>query len=136
MKGLEKYDFKSSFKTWVFRVATNVVIDYGRKERRHIKYSVQDYDLSPGYHIEQGNSIEKMIIEKDEITALKKALKRLPVKLKTIVILKEFNELTFVEISEILKIPVSTVKSRLYTALEKLRVEIDKYFQGGMNVEN
>ena len=43
------------------------------------------------------------------------------------ILLKEFEEMTFQEISETLQQPLSTVKSRLYTALKQLRLRLDKY---------
>jgi RNA polymerase sigma-70 factor (ECF subfamily) len=50
----------------------------------------------------------------------------LPFELKQVVIMKEFEDMTFQEISETLGIPLSTVKSRLYTALKQLRKKLEE----------
>ena len=51
---------------------------------------------------------------------------RSPVELRQVVVMKEFEEMTFQEISDTLEIPLSTVKSRLYTALKQLRMRLER----------
>jgi RNA polymerase sigma-70 factor (ECF subfamily) len=51
----------------------------------------------------------------------------LPSDLRQVVVMKEFEELTFQEISEALELPLSTVKSRLYTALRQLQMRLQKF---------
>jgi RNA polymerase sigma-70 factor (ECF subfamily) len=46
--------------------------------------------------------------------------------MRQVIIMKEYEELTFAEIAEILQVPVSTVKSRLYTGLQQMRAKLDK----------
>jgi RNA polymerase sigma-70 factor (ECF subfamily) len=50
----------------------------------------------------------------------------LPIDLRQVVVMKEFEEMTFQEISDTLEIPLSTVKSRLYTALKQLRMKLER----------
>jgi RNA polymerase sigma-70 factor (ECF subfamily) len=49
------------------------------------------------------------------------------VDLRQVVVMKEFEELTFQEIADVLDIPLSTVKSRLYTALRQLQMRLQKF---------
>ena len=56
--------------------------------------------------------------------AVRKAVNSLPLELRQIVLMKEFEELTFREISDALDLPLSTVKSRLYTALKQLHMKL------------
>ena len=51
----------------------------------------------------------------------------LPQELREVVLMKEFEELTFQEIADALQIPLSTVKSRLYTALRQLRLRLERF---------
>src|ERR1700752_4544087 len=51
----------------------------------------------------------------------------LPIDLRQVVVMKEFEELTFREIAEALDLPLSTVKSRLYTALKQLQMRLQKF---------
>jgi RNA polymerase sigma-70 factor (ECF subfamily) len=51
----------------------------------------------------------------------------LPLDLRQVIVMKEFEELTFREMADALEIPLSTVKSRLYTALRQLQLRLQKY---------
>src|SRR5262245_40661749 len=57
---------------------------------------------------------------------VRKALYALPAEMRQVIIMKEYEELTFAEIAEILRIPVSTVKSRLYTGLQQMGARLEK----------
>ena len=69
-----------------------------------------------------GRSAEKV----ERMKLVRQAVGALPTDLKQVVVMKEFEEMTFLEISETLEIPLSTVKSRLYTALKQLRMKLDR----------
>ena len=55
---------------------------------------------------------------------VRKALQALPSDMRQVIVMKEYEEMTFAEIAEVLKIPVSTVKSRLYTGLQLMRAKL------------
>jgi RNA polymerase sigma-70 factor (ECF subfamily) len=57
---------------------------------------------------------------------VRRAVGALPPELRQVVVMKEFEDLTFQEISEVLDLPLSTVKSRLYTALKQLRMRLER----------
>jgi RNA polymerase sigma-70 factor (ECF subfamily) len=59
--------------------------------------------------------------------AVRRAVNSLPVDLRQVVVMKEFEELTFKEIGDVLDLPLSTVKSRLYTALRQLEMRLHKF---------
>jgi RNA polymerase sigma-70 factor (ECF subfamily) len=68
------------------------------------------------------------VVEKREITqAVRRAVNGLPVELRQVIVMKEFEELTFKEIADTLELPLSTVKSRLYTALKQLQMRLEKF---------
>ena len=60
----------------------------------------------------------------EEIMDLHESLKKLDMKYKTIILLKYFEDLTLKDISDILKLPLSTVKTQLYRGLEKLKIDL------------
>lgn len=68
---------------------------------------------------------EKTILEKDEIQMVRKAVSRLPEKLKHTIYLYYYAQMSVEDISSLLKIPKGTVMSRLYKGREKLRQMID-----------
>jgi RNA polymerase sigma-70 factor, ECF subfamily len=57
---------------------------------------------------------------------VRQAVGALPSDLREVIVMKEFEEMTFQEISDTLEVPLSTVKSRLYTALKQLRMRLDR----------
>ena len=64
---------------------------------------------------------------RQETAAVRRAINGLPIELRQVIVMKEFEELTFREISEALELPLSTVKSRLYTALKQLQMRLQKF---------
>jgi RNA polymerase sigma-70 factor (ECF subfamily) len=65
--------------------------------------------------------------EKSErLSHVRAAVNSLPPELRQVIVMKEFEEMTFQEISDILELPLSTVKSRVYTALKQLRMKLEK----------
>ncbi|MBN2134583.1 MAG: RNA polymerase sigma factor [Acidobacteria bacterium] len=127
---LQKFNYDSSFKTWLYRVATNTVIDYQRKQLRYREVSTDDFVME-GLRTDSEESVEDKMENINRINAVQSAIKKLPKIQKHVLILKEFSGMTFDEISESTGIPISTVKSRLYTALENLKKEISRQYQGG-----
>ena len=68
------------------------------------------------------------VVEGRETTAaVRLAVNSLPLELRQVVVMKEFEELTLKEIAEALDLPLSTVKSRLYTALRQLQMRLEKF---------
>ena len=64
---------------------------------------------------------------KQRAEAVRRAVSSLPQELREVVLMKEFEELTFQEIADALQVPLSTVKSRLYTALSQLRLRLERF---------
>ena len=64
---------------------------------------------------------------RQETIAVRRAINSLPIELRQVVVMKEFEELTFQEIADVLELPLSTVKSRLYTALKQLQMRLQKF---------
>jgi RNA polymerase sigma-70 factor (ECF subfamily) len=62
----------------------------------------------------------------ERLNLVRQAVGALPSDLRQVVVMKEFEEMTFLEISETLDLPLSTVKSRLYTALKQLRMRLER----------
>lgn len=64
------------------------------------------------------------IADKEDIMILHESLNKLEIKYKTIIILRFFEDLTLQEIADIVKLPLSTVKSHLYRGLKKLKIDL------------
>lgn len=106
---------KASFKTWITRILINNFKQYYRKIK-----SVEV--ISIDREIYSDDSCDSVL----ESLYIRELLAKLDYKYRTVVILKYINGMTIDEISQVLRIPQSTVKSRLYRALKKLENEISK----------
>jgi len=108
---------KGAFTTWLYRVTVNHCLSRRRK-RRLLTVSLEKVPpLAPTEHPSFQDRLENE-------EAIRQALSRLTEKLRTVVILRYYSELSYAEIAQILNIPVGTVKSRLSLALETLRKEL------------
>lgn len=122
---LNQYDEKQKFSTWIFRIGKNLCIDLLRKKKdvRSLDTGYNDdkeviyYDKLTSDEI----SPENRVLLSEFQDQLLKVIDKLSVKYKTIVTLYYLNELTLEEISEVLGLPVTTVKTRLYRGREQLR---------------
>lgn len=115
-KALSSADTLKSFeyiKTWVYRIVINTSITYIRKK----KYTVVSDKIEIKFdNIE--NDLEQNIDLYD-------AIDRLSEKEKTVVVLKYFEDMKFDEIARVTQCNINTLKSRLYSAINKLRIIID-----------
>ena len=108
---------KGAFTTWLYRITVNHCLS--RRRKRHLLF-VSLEKVSPLALTEHPSSQDRL--ENEE--AIQRALSRLSEKLRTVVILRYYLELSYAEIAQTLNIPVGTVKSRLDLALKTLRQEL------------
>ncbi len=142
-KNLKHLRDKNLFSSWVYKIALNYCRMYSRKgkisdrsdswedhanniEKKAKVYEANRDDLTP-YEVMEKKELERVV----DI-----AIDRLPPLQKEIIILKEFSGLKFVEISKILRIPVSTAKSRMYLGLKNLKREIERILKFEGNILN
>ena len=105
-------------KTWFYRILINESISFLRKTGKVIPLE----DLQAPQRPPAGDSTG---VHKDEYIDLYAAIDRLPPDLKTIVILRFFEDMKYEEIAEITSVNLNTVKSRLRRALERLKLDVE-----------
>lgn len=116
-KALSKNDSLTkpeAIKSWFYRIVVNTALDFIRKERK-IQY--MDDDLLEFY----GSAQLDVTADID----LERALEELPQPLREVIILRFFEDLKIDEVAAVLGLPPSTVKTRLYKALELLRINME-----------
>ncbi len=121
-RNLVMFKGDSKFSSWLFRVATNDCIDHLRRVKVRKEQSLdqyQDHGFDVADEAETAN-VSGVLQDKLERRRIAEALDRLPDLQKSVVIMKVYEEMTFDQIADILNEPVSTVKSRLYKALQSL----------------
>ncbi|PWU70468.1 RNA polymerase sigma factor SigW [Gracilibacillus dipsosauri] len=125
---IQSYDENRKFSTWLYRIATNLAIDRMRKKK-------PDYYLDAEIKGTEGMNLYSQIpdngvLPEDEVTSLEtqsyiqKEIMQLPAKYRSIIALRFIDELSLKEISEILEIPVGTVKTRIHRGREALRKKL------------
>ena len=128
IKNLHTFNKEKNFKVWIFSITRNTVIDYFRK-KKHIVFSaldsIDDEGSSFEYEIKDEADDSYLILEKKEnLKELEKALEVLTDNERMIISLKHTEDMTFMEIGEVMDEPLNTVKSRYTRALKKLKHRI------------
>jgi RNA polymerase sigma-70 factor, ECF subfamily len=108
----------AKFSTWIFRIANNVCIDALRK--RHGDASLDEMRQGGFDVVSDQPTAYELMTENDRKEKIRLALARIPAKLRIALILRDFESLSYEEISASLKIPPGTVKSRINRAREIL----------------
>jgi RNA polymerase sigma-70 factor (ECF subfamily) len=112
---LDTYDPERKFFSWIYRIAVNECLNYRRARRPHEQLAVTLEAKQP----------EMDVVEAQELSdRVRAALMELTTDLREVVLLKYFAELSYDEISEAIGVPEKTVKSRLFTARQRLGVRL------------
>ncbi len=115
-QNIRKLEDAGRFAPWLFRIAHNEAFSQFRKRR--LEAESTDAEM-----VERERAAERVYPIEDAL-AVSSALNRLTADQKEAVVLKIYQGFKFEEMAEILEVPVSTIKSRLYTALDLLKVEL------------
>jgi RNA polymerase sigma-70 factor (ECF subfamily) len=133
-KHFAEFEGKSSFSTWLFRIATHLAIDSVRRERRSLKDELDDVsegDLTEGgegiLSTALGNDPRENLLRRELGGKIQDALASLPEKHRTILVLREVEGLSYEELAERLEIHKGTVMSRLFHARKKMQAALRRY---------
>jgi RNA polymerase sigma-70 factor (ECF subfamily) len=129
-RSLAAFRGEAKVSSWLHRIAVNQCITRQRRARVRAETGIEDEVESAGerFLATAAQSSPAGATERKQRTeAVRRAVASLPPELREVVLMKEFEELTFQEIADALQIPLSTVKSRLYTALKQLRLRLGKF---------
>jgi RNA polymerase sigma-70 factor (ECF subfamily) len=110
---LNKYKPMSSFRNWLYRIAANATVDYLRKEK-------ETTELSEASIAAQDDGPEESVLGKERAECVKEAVLSLPPASRAVLVLREYEKLSYQEIAETLGLPKGTVMSRLNYARKRL----------------
>ena len=130
LKNISKFKITptGTFQAWLYRIATNEVNQFYRKNNRYKFHPSEDMDLFYSQEVpeeEISNALKDMDLT-DDIKDLHEEISKLDEKYRSIIFLKYFEGKKFSEIEEITGIKEGTLKSHLSRAIEKLRSEMQK----------
>jgi RNA polymerase sigma-70 factor (ECF subfamily) len=121
---LDQYDPKhGDLSNWLMRLARNLIIDDYRHRQRNPQDSMADDVEDHAFHLRSvGGSVHKEIERRELARQVQEGIDKLAPDLRTCVILRDIEELSYQEIVDLLKIPEGTVKSRI----NRGRIELAK----------
>ncbi len=124
-RNLSKFRGEAKFSSWIYRIALNIC-NTKLRSRSKTFISLEEQREETGFEIavedrELGNHIQQEQIARH----VRRALQALPAEMRQVIIMKEYEGLKFAEIAEILGIPLSTVKTRMYTGLAEMRKRLN-----------
>ena len=129
-RGIKRFKGDSQFYTWIFRIAVNETISARRKQDRVRRTRSLDAAGARGERLpdpadssyEPGAAAEA----RDELTRLRRAIHGLPEELSCVLVLRDIDGLSYAEVSEVLQIPIGSVKSRIHRARGVLKTQLTR----------
>jgi RNA polymerase sigma-70 factor (ECF subfamily) len=131
LESIHRFDPKRNFEAWLFAVARNLTIDHLRRLRPQSldELSENNLPLLERFPAQGVGALEK-VLSSEQATLVQQALESQPAAYREVLSLRFEEEMKLEEIAEVLAIPLSTVKSRLGRALERLRVTLLRFQSG------
>jgi RNA polymerase sigma-70 factor (ECF subfamily) len=134
-RGLGTFKKEARFSSWLYQIALNTCRDRMRRGRGKSYVSFDELSETGEAGSERGPSALDLIEARDLSRRVAAAVATLPEEQREVVVLKEYQGLTFLEIADALDVPLSTVKTRLYRGLGQLRQQLVRQgIRGGASV--
>lgn len=135
-QNIDRFDGRASLTTWLFKIASNLCIDrVRRKERRPDTVSLvgsEDGESAVEYDAPDETWNPEMRATTSHMEqAVEHAIAKMSDKLRSVLLLHDLEELSYDEISQVVGIPVGTVKSRLFLARTALQNSLKEFIQEG-----
>jgi RNA polymerase sigma-70 factor (ECF subfamily) len=134
-KSLDRFRFQSSFYTWLYRIMTNVAIDWLRKKQiqagQEFDDSIALQDLEPGSDLAPKSAPAPLerLAGKEIRQRIDAAIAKLSPEHRAVILLKEVEDLQYHEIAESVGCSIGTVMSRLFYARKKLQVMLKDVYE-------
>ena len=123
MQAMDRYDTQYRFFTWIYRITTNLAINYAKKKMRRHEVHFDEAYSAEGQQVIEDN-VADIAVSEQLLGAVSKAVEKLTPALKAVFVLRIDQQLSYSEIAESLDIALGTVMSRLNRARTKVREEL------------
>ena len=124
-RGLPAFKQEARFSSWLYQIAINLCRDRLRRRKGRTMVSLEALEeLGPVIAGREPAALD-LVQQLDLRRAVRRAIGELSEEQREVVILKEYQGLTFLEIAQALDLPISTVKTRLYRGLGQLRLRLE-----------
>ena len=127
-RNLGKFRGEAKVSSWLHRIAVNQCLTLKRRQRTRAEDLITDDEGAEErtFVAAPHHSPARRTEQTERLNLVRQAVGALTSDLRQVIVMKEFEEMTFQEISDTLEVPLSTVKSRLYTALKQLRMRLER----------
>jgi RNA polymerase sigma-70 factor (ECF subfamily) len=133
LKSIQGYEHRGAFSTWLYRIAVNLCKDHFRKKKLPMISLHDYYTTASGEKVYVQDRVPDDGAQSDEAMAashreelVRRLIAGLPEQQRIVILMKEYQALTFREIAEILEVPAGTVKARLYRGLRTMREQLER----------
>ncbi len=121
---IQNFEGRSKFKTWLYRIAMNAAVDEARKRRPTLSIDASDAsddeDKRPVIITDSSSGPREEMVQGELRGLIERALSELSPEHRAVMVLREWQDLSYEEIAETLQIEMGTVMSRLFYARKKL----------------
>nr|MBI3611989.1 sigma-70 family RNA polymerase sigma factor [Nitrospirota bacterium] len=154
LEGLDRFEGRSSLKTWIFRILTNKAKTRGVRESRHVSFSIagtsddesEEAAVDPSRFMTSGfwvdhwalpphawdeDTPEKLLLSKEGSVCLEKAIQTLPSNLRQVLVLRDVEGLGSKEVCVLLEISEANQRVLLHRARSRVRRALEEYVTGG-----
>jgi RNA polymerase sigma-70 factor (ECF subfamily) len=127
------YSADAKFTTWLYRIATNLAVNYARDtkhERPEFKQSIDEPDDDTGLSIDVADgslNVEQQILRRERLKAIRAQVESLPERQRMAVLMHKYQEMDYKQIADVLKLSESATKSLLFRAYESLREKLKDF---------
>ena len=122
-RSLSSFRGDSKFSSWLYRIASNVCLDFLRSRSRHpqVSLSSSDEDGRTAFELpDMSQNPEEKLMKKLSMEAVRRGLEQLPEQQRQILVLRELGGLSYAELAQTLGLEEGTVKSRIFRARKRL----------------
>ncbi len=128
-RALPNFRGESAFYTWLYRIAINTAKNYlvaqGRRAPTQTDAEIDDAEnFDDAEALRTEDTPDRMLLSKQVAEAVNRAIERLPEELRTAIVLRELEGLTYEEIAASMNCPIGTVRSRIFRAREAVAEEL------------
>ncbi len=128
-RALPNFRGDSAFYTWLYRIAINTaknhLVSQGRRAPTTTEVDIEEAEtFDDGDHLRDLNTPESMLVTKQVGEAVNRAIDELPEDLRTAIVLREIEGLSYEEIADSMSCPIGTVRSRIFRAREAIAQEL------------
>lgn len=129
-QNLDRLVDPARFSSWLYKIALNECRMRFRRQRHVTVVPVEESEGARAATVReraaQEGTPEQVLVAKETVRVLREVFKDLPEEQRAVIVMKEYQGMKFQEIADLLEVPLSTVKSRMYLGLKTLRRLMEK----------